>query len=160
MPVLRPNPPAVTRGAAHAVSASRELFGGKRNRAAWVADLSCPPNGRAARHPRARSAAGRRRSTPSPPARGDGAGRDALTWAVDDAVARGWVASTAGADCGPDGLCGTSAPTVFTLTPAGRLGRGAGALSRRATLSPASSTMQIAEPTHQMQIASSRATST
>jgi hypothetical protein len=51
---------------------------------------------------------------------GDGAGRDALTWAVDDAVARGWVASTAGADCGPDGLCGTSAPTVFTLTPAGR----------------------------------------
>ena len=49
--------------------------------------------------------------------------RDALTWAVDDAVARGWVASTAGADCGPDGLCGTSAPTVFTLTPAGRSAR-------------------------------------
>jgi hypothetical protein len=46
--------------------------------------------------------------------------RDALTWAVDDAVARGLVASTAGADCGPDGICGTSAPTVFTLTPAGR----------------------------------------
>jgi hypothetical protein len=46
--------------------------------------------------------------------------RDALTWAVDEAVARGLVASSAGADCGPDGICGTSAPTVFTLTPAGR----------------------------------------
>jgi hypothetical protein len=53
-------------------------------------------------------------------ARLEGAERDALTWALDDAVARGWVASTAGADCGPDGLCGTSAPTVFSLTPAGR----------------------------------------
>jgi len=49
--------------------------------------------------------------------------RDSLTWAVDDAVARGWVASTVGADCGPDGLCGTSAPTVFSLTPAGRSAR-------------------------------------
>ena len=46
--------------------------------------------------------------------------RDALTWAVDEAVARGLVASSAGADCGPDGICGTTAPTVFTLTPAGR----------------------------------------
>lgn len=46
--------------------------------------------------------------------------RDALTWAVDEAVARGLVHSTAGADCGPDGLCGTSAPAVFTLTPNGR----------------------------------------
>ena len=46
--------------------------------------------------------------------------RDALTWAVDDAVARGLGASSGGADCGPDGLCGASAPTVFTLTPAGR----------------------------------------
>jgi hypothetical protein len=46
--------------------------------------------------------------------------RDELTWAVDDAVARGLVHSTAGADCGPDGICGTSAPAVFTLTPAGR----------------------------------------
>ena len=53
-------------------------------------------------------------------ARLGGAERDGLTWAVDDAVARGWVASTAGADCGPAGLCGTSAPTVFALTPAGR----------------------------------------
>lgn len=46
--------------------------------------------------------------------------REALVWTLDDAVRRGLVASTAGADCGPDGLCGTSAPTVFTLTPAGR----------------------------------------
>ena len=46
--------------------------------------------------------------------------RDALAWAVDDAVARGWVHSTAGADCGPDGICGASAPVVLTLTPGGR----------------------------------------
>jgi hypothetical protein len=46
--------------------------------------------------------------------------REALGWAVDDAVARGWVHSSAGADCGPDGVCSTSAPAVFTLTPAGR----------------------------------------
>jgi len=46
--------------------------------------------------------------------------RDALTWAVDDAVARGLVHSSAEADCGPDGICGTSAPAVLTLTPAGR----------------------------------------
>ena len=46
--------------------------------------------------------------------------RDALGWALDEAVARGWVDSSAGADCGPDGLCGASAPAVFTLTPGGR----------------------------------------
>jgi hypothetical protein len=46
--------------------------------------------------------------------------RDALTWAVDEAVERGLVASSAQADCGPDGICGASAPTIFTLTPAGR----------------------------------------
>lgn len=45
--------------------------------------------------------------------------RDALGWAVDDAVARGWVASSAGADCGPDGVCSTTAPAVFTLTADG-----------------------------------------
>jgi hypothetical protein len=43
--------------------------------------------------------------------------RDSLGWAVDDAVARGWVRSSAEADCG---VCSTSAPAVFTLTPAGR----------------------------------------
>jgi hypothetical protein len=47
-------------------------------------------------------------------------GRDSLGWAVDDAVARGWVQSSAAEDCGPDGVCSTSAPAVFTLTPAGR----------------------------------------
>jgi hypothetical protein len=47
-------------------------------------------------------------------------GREALAWAVDDAVARDWVRSSAGADCGPDGVCSTSAPAVFTLTPPGR----------------------------------------
>ena len=49
-----------------------------------------------------------------------GPDRDALTWAVDEAVARGLVHSSAEADCGPDGICGTSAPAVFTLTRAGR----------------------------------------
>ena len=46
--------------------------------------------------------------------------RDALGWALDDAVGRGWVRSTAGPDCGPDGICSTSAPAVFTLTSDGR----------------------------------------
>jgi hypothetical protein len=45
--------------------------------------------------------------------------REALTWALDDALARGWVRSS-GADCGPDGVCSTSAPTIFTLTGDGR----------------------------------------
>jgi hypothetical protein len=53
-------------------------------------------------------------------ARLGGADRDRLGWALDDAVARGWVSSSAGADCGPDGVCSTSAPVVFTLTPSGR----------------------------------------
>ena len=41
--------------------------------------------------------------------------RDAMWWAVDEAVRRGLVSSTAEIECGPDGLCGTSAPAVFTL---------------------------------------------
>jgi len=53
-------------------------------------------------------------------ARLGGPERESLGWAVDDAVARGWVRSTAGEDCGPDGVCSTSAPAVFTLTPGGR----------------------------------------
>jgi hypothetical protein len=53
-------------------------------------------------------------------ARLDAPPRDALTWALDDAVERGWVHSSAEADCGADGICSTSAPAVFTLTPAGR----------------------------------------
>ncbi len=46
--------------------------------------------------------------------------RDALAWALDDAVARGWVHSSADADCGRDGICSVSAPAVFSLTPGGR----------------------------------------
>jgi hypothetical protein len=53
-------------------------------------------------------------------ARLGGAGRDELVWALEDAEARGWVRSDGGEDCGPDGLCGASAPTVYTLTDAGR----------------------------------------
>ena len=44
--------------------------------------------------------------------------RDAMWWAVDEAVRRGLVSSTAEIECGPDGLCGTSVPTVFTLVAA------------------------------------------
>jgi hypothetical protein len=53
-------------------------------------------------------------------ARLGGPAREALTWAVDDAVARGLVRSSAEADCGPDGICGSSAPAVLTLTPEGQ----------------------------------------
>jgi hypothetical protein len=49
-----------------------------------------------------------------------GPGRDELLWALEDAVDRGWVRSSGGEDCGPDGLCGTSAPVVYTATEAGR----------------------------------------
>ena len=45
--------------------------------------------------------------------------RDLLGWAVDDAVARGWVQSSVGADCGPEGICSSTAPAVLTLTPDG-----------------------------------------
>jgi len=44
--------------------------------------------------------------------------RDAMWWAVDDAVRQGLVASTAEIQCGPDGLCGTSVPTVLSLARA------------------------------------------
>ncbi|HWT23957.1 MAG TPA: hypothetical protein VN213_10670 [Solirubrobacteraceae bacterium] len=57
-------------------------------------------------------------------ARLGGAGRDALAWALEDALARGWVASSAQEDCGPDGICSTAAPTVFRLTDAGRAAAG------------------------------------
>jgi len=52
-------------------------------------------------------------------ARLGGPAREDLTWALDDALRRGWVRSP-GADCGPDGVCSTSAPAVFGLTEAGR----------------------------------------
>lgn len=53
-------------------------------------------------------------------ARLGGAARDELLWAVDDAVGRGWVSASGGEDCGPDGLCGASAPRVYVATDAGR----------------------------------------
>jgi hypothetical protein len=48
-------------------------------------------------------------------ARLGGVDRDALMWAVDELVREGVIASTASADCGPDGICATSVPTVFSL---------------------------------------------
>ena len=48
-------------------------------------------------------------------ARLGGVDRDSLMWAVEELVRQGAVASTAGVDCGPDGLCATSVPTVFSI---------------------------------------------
>jgi len=53
-------------------------------------------------------------------ARLGGPAREELLWAVEDARSRGWVLADGGEECGPDGLCGASAPTVYALTPAGR----------------------------------------
>jgi hypothetical protein len=53
-------------------------------------------------------------------ARLPGATRDEVVWALEDAIAHGWVRSSGGDDCGPDGLCGTSAPVVYSATEAGR----------------------------------------
>lgn len=53
-------------------------------------------------------------------ARLGGPERDALSWALEDARLRGWVTAAGDDQCGPDGLCGSSAPTVYVLTPAGR----------------------------------------
>ena len=44
-----------------------------------------------------------------------GVDRDWLMWAVAELVEQGVVASTAEPDCGPDGLCATSVPTVFSI---------------------------------------------
>lgn len=47
-----------------------------------------------------------------------GADRTVLVWAVEEAIERGWVrASGPGCD---GGLCGTTAPTMYSLTEAGR----------------------------------------
>lgn len=48
-----------------------------------------------------------------------GPDRDALVWALAEAEDRGLLRSSA-TDCGPDGLCASSAPTVVTLTASGR----------------------------------------
>ncbi|MEA2340977.1 MAG: hypothetical protein QOG11_1054 [Solirubrobacteraceae bacterium] len=53
-------------------------------------------------------------------ARLGGADRDQLAWVLDDLAAQGLVQVTGAWDCGPDGLCGTSAPAIATLTDAGR----------------------------------------
>lgn len=53
-------------------------------------------------------------------ARLGGVERDALTWALEDARERGWVADTAQPDCGPDGVCGDAPPLLVSLTAAGR----------------------------------------
>jgi hypothetical protein len=47
--------------------------------------------------------------------------RDAMWWAVEEAVRQGLVSSTAEIECGPDGLCGTSAPTVLSLASGSEL---------------------------------------
>ncbi len=48
-----------------------------------------------------------------------GAQRDELLWALEEALARGWIRAS-GPDCGPDGICSTSAPTVYAITDLGR----------------------------------------
>jgi len=48
-----------------------------------------------------------------------GPDREALMSAIAEAEDSGLVHSTA-QDCGPDGLCGTNAPTVVTLSASGR----------------------------------------
>ena len=47
-----------------------------------------------------------------------GAQRDELLWAVEEALARGWITAS-GVGCG-DGICSTSAPTVYAITDVGR----------------------------------------
>ena len=53
-------------------------------------------------------------------ARLGGADREELLWALGEAGEQGLAAGAGGLECGPDGLCGTSAPTVYRLTDAGR----------------------------------------
>ena len=50
-------------------------------------------------------------------ARLDDPDRDALTWAVDDALTRGWVTSTGEIECGAGGLCGDMPPTLYSRGP-------------------------------------------
>lgn len=49
-----------------------------------------------------------------------GGDRESLVWALEDARQRGWVSGGDVADCGPDGLCASAAPPLYTLTEAGR----------------------------------------
>ena len=41
--------------------------------------------------------------------------REELMWAVDELVRQGAIVSTAGIDCGPEGICSTSTPTIYSL---------------------------------------------
>jgi hypothetical protein len=49
-----------------------------------------------------------------------GADRDQLAWVLDDLAAQGLVQVSGAWDCGPNGLCGTSAPATAVLSAAGR----------------------------------------
>jgi hypothetical protein len=49
-----------------------------------------------------------------------GADRDQLAWVLDDLAAQGLAQVSGAWDCGPDGLCGTSAPATAVLSAAGR----------------------------------------
>ncbi len=69
---------------------------------------------------------------------GGGVDRDALLWAIGDARDRGWLSGGEALDCGPDGLCGTSAPPIYTLTDAGRMRLRQPEVSRAAAQPPAS----------------------
>lgn len=40
---------------------------------------------------------------------------DAMWWAVEEAVRKGLVSSSEQIECGPDGVCGSSAPTILAL---------------------------------------------
>jgi hypothetical protein len=48
-----------------------------------------------------------------------GGQRELLLWALEEAVERGWVSSS-DPGCGPDGMCATDAPVVYSLTERGR----------------------------------------
>ena len=48
-----------------------------------------------------------------------GEARDPLLWALEEAVARGWV-SASGEGCGRDGICASGAPVIYALTQQGR----------------------------------------
>lgn len=40
---------------------------------------------------------------------------DAMWWAVEEAVRKGLVSSSEQIECGPDGVCGSSAPIILAL---------------------------------------------
>jgi hypothetical protein len=52
-------------------------------------------------------------------ARLGGPDRDSLAWTLEELDAEGLVHLSRAADCGPDGLCGTQAPTTVRITDQG-----------------------------------------